>query len=79
MNGAKRLEPHNLCIQRLTIGRFVLKQCVSFTSLDSSANVLGSMLGKRAKATGKRNSMKGTMMKTEKGTKRNMSAVVRTN
>mmetsp|Transcript_25517 Transcript_25517/g.101696 ORF Transcript_25517/g.101696 Transcript_25517/m.101696 type:complete len:229 (+) Transcript_25517:523-1209(+) len=42
-----------------------------------SWKVDGSMLGNRYSATGSRNSRKGTMMKTAKGTTRNRSAVVR--
>ena len=49
------------------------------TSLDSSVNVLGNIPGNSIRATGSNSSMNGTMMNTENGTKRNMSAVVRTN
>ena len=49
------------------------------TTLDLSSKVLGSMLGKSLIATGKRNSMNGTIRNTEKGTNRNKSAAVRRN
>ena len=39
----------------------------------------GSMPGKSLRARGKSSSMKGTTMKTEKGTRRNKSDTVRTN
>ena len=41
-------------------------------------NVDGSMPGNSLSATGSNSSMKGTMMKTENGTSRNKSDVVRT-
>lgn len=44
-----------------------------------SSNVEGSIFGKSLSATGKRNSMNGTIMKTEKGTSRSKSCVVRFN
>lgn len=44
--------------------------------LDFVSNVDGSMLGKSLSATGRRNSMKGTMMKTRKGRSLKTSAHV---
>lgn len=44
-----------------------------------SSNVEGNIFGKSLSATGRRNSMNGTMTKTEKGTSRNRSCVVRFN
>ena len=44
--------------------------------LDSVSKVDGSISGKSLRKTGSRNSMKGTMMKTMKGTRRNRSAQV---
>ena len=49
------------------------------TAANLSSNVEGSMFGKSLSATGRRNSMKGTMMNTEKGTRRRISCVVRFN
>lgn len=49
------------------------------TFLDAVSNWLGSMPGKSFRATGRRNSMNGTMMKTEKGTSLNRSEAVRVN
>ncbi len=46
-------------------------------TLSLSWKVEGSMLGKSFRATGSRNSMKGTTTKMMKGTRRNTSAVVR--
>lgn len=43
----------------------------------SPSKVLGSMFGKSRRATGRRNSMKGTMTKTENGSRRRRSVVVR--
>lgn len=42
-----------------------------------SSNVEGNIFGKSLSATGRRSSMNGTMMNTEKGTSRNRSWVVR--
>lgn len=49
------------------------------TSLSASLKVLGNIFGKTFKKIGKVNSKNGTMMKTENGTNRNKSAVVRVN
>jgi hypothetical protein len=49
------------------------------TAANLSSKVEGSMLGKSLSATGRSSSMKGTMMKTAKGTRRNKSCVVRFN
>lgn len=45
--------------------------------LDSVSKVEGSISGKSFRKTGRRNSMKGTMMNTVKGTRRKRSAQVR--
>lgn len=50
-----------------------------FTLMDWVSNVDGSMLGKSFTTTGSRNSMKGTTMKTRKGTRRKRSAQMRRN
>ena len=47
------------------------------TAANLSSNVDGNIFGKSFKATGSKNSMKGTMTKTEKGIKRRRSLVVR--
>ena len=52
-----------------------LRQC-KLAFLDSVSKVDGSISGKSLRKTGSRNSMKGTMMKTMKGTRRNRSAQV---
>lgn len=44
-----------------------------------SSNVEGSIVGNNFKATGRRNSMKGTIINTEKGMSRSKSCVVRFN
>lgn len=47
-----------------------------YTFLDFVSKVDGSMLGKSFRATGSRNSINGTMIKTRKGRSRNKSAHV---
>lgn len=54
--------------RNLAISRRIFSSLRFFSSsANLSSNVEGSMLGKSLRATGRRNSMKGTMIKTENG------------
>ena len=67
-------------MSQITLIIIVIVSCILspgfFTFFDCVSKVDGNMLGKSFRATGSRNSMKGTMMKTRKGRSLKTSAHV---